>query len=263
MNLDYLIKTSNVLDKDIFWNIPEQKTGTIQVIGGNSNNFSYEVKQTELLSGLALKEVRLLLPDALRSKIPPVPGINFAPSTESGSFDKSSELDFAVSDSDLVYLSGDFSKNSATSIALVNAIKKSTKPLVFTRDSIDLISESAEEFIERGDMIFIATTAQLQKLLKNLLYPKMILLSQPLIPVVETLHKFTLSYPVTILTYHAENIIIASGGRVVATPIEDTDYSPLSLFMGDLGAKISGLNLWSPSKSRLEATQATLFWDAK
>ncbi|MDO4967660.1 MAG: hypothetical protein Q4E70_02760 [Candidatus Saccharibacteria bacterium] len=261
MNLDYLTKTDKAIDENIFWNVPEQKSGILQVVGGNANSFSFEIKQAEFLNSLNLKEVRLLLPDTLRTKIPPIPGINFAPSTESGSFKKSDELNFAMNDADLIYLSGDFSKNSETSIALVEAIKKTTSSLVLTKDSIDLVSESAEEFIERENLTFIATSSQLQKLFKNLYYPKMILLSSPLLPVVEALHKFTLSYPVTILTYHAENIIVARAGKVITTPLEKTNYSPLSLFMGDLAAKVSALTLWSPAEKRLEATHSALFFE--
>lgn len=260
MNLDYFKKAQTNIFEEILWNIPEQKTGTLQIIGGNANSFSAEIKQAELLNTFNLKEVRLILPDILRSKVPPVPGVNFAPSTESGSFKKSPELDFAFNDADLNFLAGDFSKNSETAIAIVEAIKKSTKPIVFSKDSLDLVVDSAEDFIEK-DLIFIASLTQVQKLFKSLLYPKMVLLSSPLIPVVEALHKFTLSYPVTILTIHADHIIIASRGEVVATPIEDTDYSPISLLMGNLAAKVAALNLWSPTDKRLEATHSALFYN--
>ncbi|MBQ6486262.1 hypothetical protein IJI76_00845 [Candidatus Saccharibacteria bacterium] len=261
MNLDYLKKTEKALNEDIFWNIPEQKTGIISIIGGNSNNFSFEIKQAEFLNTLNLKEVRLILPDSLKSKVPPVPGVNFTPATESGSFDKSSELNFALSDSDLTLLSGDFSKNSATSIAILNAIKNSEKPVVLSRDAIDLISESAEEIIEREGLIFVASMSQLQKLFRNLLYPKMLLLGAPLLPVVETLHKFTLSYPATILTFHQGNILVASSGEVIATPIDATNYSPISLFMSNLASKIATLNLWNPKKY-LESTHSALFYNS-
>lgn len=258
MNLDYLKKTEKALNEDIFWNIPEQKTGIISIIGGNSNNFSFEIKQAEFLNTLNLKEVRLILPDSLKSKVPPVPGVNFTPATESGSFDKSSELNFALSDSDLTLLSGDFSKNSATSIAILNAIKNSEKPVVLSRDAIDLISESAEEIIEREGLIFVASMSQLQKLFRNLLYPKMLLLGAPLLPVVETLHKFTLSYPVSILTFHDGKIITAKNGKIISTKLEKTEYSPISLWDGRLAAKISAFALYNPKKP-LESLNAALF----
>lgn len=260
MNLDYWQKSDQALSEDIFWNIPEQKTGIIQIIGGNSNSFSNEIRQAEFLNSLNLKEIRLLLPDALRTKIPIIPGINFAPSTESGSFDKSKELKFAINDSDIALLSGDFSKNSATSIAIVNAIKESTKPIVLVRDSIDVVSDSAEEFIEKGNITLVATMSQLQKLFRSLMYPKMILLSSPLMPIIEILHKFTLSYPVTILTFHQEKIIVAQSGKVVTTSIDETSYSPIGLFTGNLASKIAALQIWNPGKS-FESTQCAIFWN--
>lgn len=259
MNLDYWTKSDKPINQDIFWNIPEQKTGVLQIIGGNSNNFSTEIRQAEFLNSKNLKEVRLLLPDTLRTKVPPVPGIYFAPSTESGSFDKSEELKFAINDADMTLLSGDFSKNSKTSVALTSAIRESTKPIVMVRDAVDSVSESAEEFIEKGNITIVATMSQLQKLFRNLMYPKMILLSSPLMPVVETLHKFTLSYPVTILTFHEGKIIVAEGGKIITTSIEATDYSPIGIFVGDLASKIAALQLWCPGKN-LEATHSAIFW---
>ena len=260
MNLDYWTKSDEVLDKDIFWNVPEQRTGILQIIGGNSNNFSTEIRQAEFLNSLNLKEVRLLLPDSLRTKVPPVPGIYFAPSTESGSFDKSEELKFAINDADVTLLSGDFSKNSKTSVALTNAIKESVKPIVMVRDAVDVVSESTEEFIEKGNITIVATMAQLQKLFRNLMYPKMILLSSPLMPVVETLHKFTLSYPVTITTFHEGKIIVANNGKVITTSIEATSHSPIELFVGSFASKVAALQLWCPGKN-LEATHSALWYN--
>lgn len=262
MNLDYWQKSSEAIDPDIFWNIPEQKTGVLQVIGGNVNGFQTEFKQaTLMLEKFPLKEVRLLLPDALQSKIPVFPFINFAPSTESGSFDKSDELKFAVEDADITLLSGDFTKNSKTAVALTKVLKDSTKPIVLARDTIDVVSESAEEFIEKGNITLVATMVQLQKLFRNLMYPKMILLSSPLMPVVEILHKFTLSYPVTIFTFHQDNIIVASAGKVVTTPISATDFTPLGLFIYDVPSRIAALQLWNPNK-HFEASQCSLFWNS-
>lgn len=260
MNLDYWQKLDEAIDPNIFWNIPEQRTGIIQIVGGNANSFSTEIKQAEYLNSLPLKEVRLLLPDALRSKVPPVPGINFAPSTESGSFDKSNELKFAVDDADITLFSGDFSKNSATSVALSNVLKETTRPVVLVRDAIDSVADSAEEFIEKGNVTLVATMPQLQKLFRSLLYPKMIMLSSPLMPIVETLHKFTLSYPVTILTFHQEKIIVASNGKVITTSIDKTEYTPIALFVGNLASKIAALELWNPGKS-FEATQSALWYN--
>ena len=84
MNLDYWTKNPKPSD-DILWNIPEQKTGTIQLIGGNSQHFSSIIKNAEYLNSLPLKDVKILLPESLRTKLPPLPNIDFAPATDSGS----------------------------------------------------------------------------------------------------------------------------------------------------------------------------------
>jgi hypothetical protein len=259
MNLDYWKKVNEPIDENIFWNIPEQKTGIVQIIGGNSNSFSTEIRQAEFLNSLPIREVRLLLPDALSSKVPPIPGINFAPSTESGSFDKSEELKFAAEDADITLFSGNFTKNSKTAIALTKVLSETTKPAVLVRDAIDSVADSAEEFIEKGNITLVATMPQLQKLFRSLLYPKMILLSAPLMQIVETLHKFTLSYPVTILTFHQEKIIVANNGEIITTSIDSTNYKPIELFVGNLASKVTALQLFTPGKP-LETTQSALFY---
>ena len=113
--------------------------------------------------------------------------------------------------------------------------------------------------MEKENLTIILTMVQLQKLLRNLLYPKMILLSSPLLPVVEILHKFTLSYPATIFTFHQGHIIIAESGKVVTIDINNTNYSPIGLFVDNLASKIAALQLFNPSQ-KFEATQSALFW---
>ena len=244
---------------DILWNIPEQKTGILQLVGGHSGSFATEIKLAEFLNTLPLKEVRLTLPDSLRGKLPPLPGINFAPATDSGSFDKSAELCTAFADADLTLIAGDLSKNSATAIATVEALKLSGKPTVITRDAIDLITSEATNLIEHPGLILIASMAQLQKLFRTLYYPKMLMLSAPIQQIEETLHKFTLSYPCTILALHEGQLITAHGGRTTKTPLNKTPYTAVSLWSGQLACRVAALNLWNPNRP-LDATVAALTW---
>ena len=234
--------------EDILWNIPEQRSGSVSILGGNSQNFSSIAKITESFTKMPLKEIRTYLPDSLKNKIPPLPDIFFTKSTATGSFDKSPELNAAISSSDISLLAGDFSKNSATAIALSSAIKAGNKPTVWAKDTIDLLSTEAQDLLPLGNITILATLSQLQKLLRAIYYPKMLLLSMPIQPVKEVLHKFTLSYPVTILTLHEGQIIIASNGELSTTPLEKSSYTPLTLWLGDLPAKITALQCWNPGK---------------
>lgn len=256
---EYWKKQEKPLFSELAWNFPEQKSGSVAVIGGNAQNFSSVNRVSQELSrDFPIKEVFSFLPDALRSKIPPIPEIKFFPSTDSGSFKKSSELSSALATADFNLFIGDFSKNSETAVAISEGIIGSKKPSLLTRDTIDLVLNDALNFIEKEGLVFVGSMAQMQKLFRAVYYPKVLLLSMPILPVVEALHKFTLSYPVTILTFHAGQILVASGGKVVSTPIEKTLYSPLSLWSGSLAAKIVAFSLFNPGKS-LEAACAAVW----
>lgn len=253
--LDYWTKiTERKPYADLEWNIPEQKTGTVNVIGGNSSSFAVVAKTAEFISSsFPVHNLNILLPDSLRNKVPGIPGINFLASTESGSFAKSPLMVDFVESADFSIFIGDLSKNSATSIAISDAIKNSTKKVLLTRDAIDIIGPEMANIIEREDLFIVGSMAQLQKLFRSVYYPKMILLSEPLLPAIETLHKFTLSYPITIVTFHQEQIIIAHAGKINTIPIANTKYNPLSLWNGELAAKVAMNNLYTPGKP-LEAT---------
>lgn len=254
--LDYFKKQSESekLFSDLEWNIPEQKTGIVSLIGGNSENFSTIIRSAEKLSNTyPLKTVNIILPDSLKSKLPPLPGLVFVPSTDSGSIAKSTVLKEYINSSDFTLFLGDLSKNSETSIAISDAIKENSSSILLTRDTIDLIAPELPSIIEKDHLFFVASLAQVQKIFRAVYYPKIILLSMPLIPVVEALHKFTLSYPCTILTLHQDQILVANSGKVIATPIKNTTYTPISLWSGELASKIAANNIFSKGQP-LEAT---------
>lgn len=252
------------LAENLSWNFPEQKSGSLTIIGGNSSSFATEVKLADFSLQLFpfLLEIKNLFPDALKSQFPPLPNLTFCPSTESGSFAKSAELRSALNSSsatpNFALFSGDFSKNSATAIAISELIIASPQvPILLTRDTVDLVLSDAASFIERDNLFIVASLAQLQKLFRAVYYPKMLLLSQPLLPVVETLHKFTLSYPLTLLTFHEGEILCAKDGSIISITLDKTPYSPLSLWNGEIAAKIAIFSMFNPNKP-LESTVAGL-----
>ncbi len=243
---------------DLAWNIPDQKSGKITVVGGNSQAFSTPVKISDYLTQtFPLQEVITLLPDNLAKSLPPLDNFQFAPSTNSGSFAESELLTEVAGASDSVLLVGDLSKNTATAKAIAKLITKTTSPLFITRDTVDLITPYAQDIIERPQVCYIASLAQLQKLFRALYYPKMIMLSMPLLQLVEVLHKFTLTYPCTLVTFHEEKILVAQNGRVISNPIASTKYGPISLWSGTLASNITAFNLYNPGQP-LQATTAAL-----
>lgn len=247
--MEYFEKVEENMAKDLLWNIPERKQGVVNVIGGNSQNFRTPVRTAEYLTEkYPVETVNLILPDALKSKLPPMPNFKFLESTETGSFADSTELVANINNGEYNLLIGDLSKNAITGKAVVSACVSSEKPILLTRDVVDLVADNnPEEILLDEKSVIFGSLTQMQKLLRAVYYPKMLLLSQSLVQVVEVLHKFTLSYPVNIVTLHNGQILIAKDGTVKAVPMEKSGYSPIMLWSGELAAKIVALNLYNPN----------------
>lgn len=257
--MDYFEKIENKPNEDLLWNIPERKQGKVNIIGGNLQNFRTPVKTAEFLGvNYPIETVNVVLPDALSSKLPPLPNFVFLPSTDSGSF-SGEGLEQAINSVDFNLLIGDISKNSITTKALSSALRIAEKMTLITRDTVDIIAEeNPERLLMNENIIILGSMMQLQKLLRSVYYPKMLLISQSLIQVAEVLHKFTLSYPISLITLHNGQILIANAGKVVAAPLEKTKYSPLSFWNGELAAKIVALNLYNPNNF-ISSSLASLF----
>ena len=259
--MEYLHKIEKLEGgEDLLWNIPEQKQGDINIIGGNLQNFRTSVKVAEFLTAnYPLKTINVVLPDALKNKLPPLPNLVFLSSTDSGSLANATEITNTLDSADFNLLVGDFSKNSITTQAITEACQRTTKPTIVTRDTVDLLTEGkTERILMNENLILMGSMAQLQKIFRAVYYPKVLLLTQSLMQVAEAIHKFTLSYPVSIITLHDGQIIIAKNGELNVVPISSTKYSPLSMWDGELAARIMALNLYNPNNFN-KATTVALF----
>ena len=258
--MEYFEKLERNPYEDLKWNIPERKQGVVNVIGGNSGSFRTEVRVAEhLASAYPVEEVRVVVPDALKGKLPELPNFTFLPSCESGSFAESQELVDAFGASDYNLVIGDLSKNSVTGRAVASAVKNSEKMVLLTRDAVDVIADNMpDRALMNENVTSLASVAQLQKLLRSVYYPKMLLMSSSLVQVAEVLHKFTLSYPVGVVTLHNGQVLVAQNGVVKAFELGRTGYSPMSFWGGEVATKIVGMNLYNPSKF-IEASVCAIF----
>ena len=256
--MEYLEKITKNPYKDLYWNIPqEQKQGVLAVIGGNGQNFKTPVKTSEFLAQeFPLKEVKVALPDVLKPKLPPLGNLIFLKTTDTGSFSDSEEIKKTVESVDFSLVIGDLSKNAITAKIFQEALIGSKKPLLLTRDAIDLVVDGKmEKILMRENLTIFGSIIQWQKVFKSVLYPKVLLASQSLVQVAEAFHKFTLSYPVQVITFHDGQILIAKNGKVAVVPLVQTKYSPLTIWNQELVSNIVGLNLYNPDKF-IEATVA-------
>lgn len=242
---------------DIIWNIPERPSGKLLITGGNLQNFAAIIRFAEQLhSKQNFTTTEILFPDAIKPHLASSVPAAFAPSTPSGSFSSSHELAAALESADLNLIFGDLSKNSATSIALTAALQTVASPTLLTRDSIETLATGAAELLSNPNFIFLASLAQLQKLLRVIYYPKMLLLSMPLLPALEILHKFTLTYPATIITFHQNQLIFARSGLVYTVNISATPYSPLTIWSGNFAIKTLLATFHNQSNPLLAAVAA-------
>lgn len=242
---------------DVEWNRPERldQSGRLAIIGGNKLGFSSVAEAYATAQTTGVGQVRVLLPDILKKSVPPsMTDVLFAPTNPSGSLAQAA-LTEAVSLrdwSDVLLLIGDSGRNSQTAIIHEELVKRSQQPVVITRDAIDLLQNSFAEILDNQHVVFVASFAQVQKIFRSVYYPKMLTFSIQLAQFVDILHKFTITYPVTICTFHAEHLVIAHGGTVVTQAWDE----PMAIWRGVVGAKIASYLVWSPSSPLAAASTA-------
>ena len=241
--------TETPLFPDIEWSKPERKSaaGKLGIIGGNKLGFAGVAEAYSVARGTGTGTIRVLLPDVLRKTIPPtITDAVFAPTNPSGSLNKDAldEMNAMSTWADAVLLIGDAGRSSETAILYEQFIQKYTGQLILTRDAIDLVKNSAELLVERPKTVLVASFAQLQKLFQSVYYPKVLTFSMQLTNLVEAVHKFTITYPVTIVVLHKDHLVIAHEGNVVSQQWEN----PMMIWRGTVAAKAATYLLWNPSK---------------
>ena len=234
---------------DIEWSKPEQrsKSGKLGIIGGNKLGFIgvAESYQTALKTGVG--EVRVLLPDVLKKSVPAVmTDVIYGSTNPSGGLSKDAmpEMKALGEWANGILLIGDSGLNSETSVLYENFIRQYEGPLTITRDAVDLIKNNAQSMVQRPNTLFVTSFAQLQKISQIVHYPKVLTFSMQLTNLIEAIHKFTITYPVTISVLHQDVLLIASGGEVTSTPWTN----PMDIWKGNTATRAAVYWIWSPNK---------------
>lgn len=243
---------------DIEWGKPEQRTarGRLGIVGGNKLGFAgvAEAYTTALDAGAG--DVRVLLPDCLRNAIPKsMTDVVFGACNPSGSLarDAKGEITALGAWSQVLLLAGDAGRNSETAIAYSDLIREYSGTLVATRDAIDLIKNDTEALVNRPNTVLVLSFAQLQKIFQAVYYPKILTFSMQLLQLVEAVHKFTVTYPVTLVVLHRETLIVAYDGQVVSAKWDN----PMAIWRGHTAARAASYLLWTPTQP-LEAIATSL-----
>lgn len=243
---------------DLLWSRPENKrhAGKLLVVGGNLHGFSAPGTAYGAALRAGIGTARVLLPDKLKKTVGGlIPEAEFAPSTLSGSFGKMTlaQLLEAAQWADGVLLAGDFGRNSETAILLDSFMDKFEGQVTVAQDSLDYFWGKNSPLIERASTVSVIDLSKLQKLAKNNRPATPVLHSMMLADLVELLHDWTTGNPGQIITKHADNFIVASGGQVSTTPAPEQPNWQI-----ELAAYASVWWLQNPQKP-LEALTASVF----
>ena len=207
-----------------------------------------------MASELGAGQIRAVLPDVLKRTIPPsVSDTIFVPSNPSGGFSREAlpEFQAACAWADLCLLIGDAGRNSETAMSFESLLESDSR-IVITRDAVDLLMPAMGRFVDRENTTFVISFAQLQKIFQSVYYPKIISFSMQLLQLVETLHKFTITYPVTIVTFHQNQLILARDGQIITQEFDQ----PMAIWRGITATRAATYLLWNPTKP-LEAIAAS------
>jgi len=250
MDRDYWLRQEpkTPLFPDIVWQKPEQRAlaGKLLIIGGNAHGFAAvaQAYQDALKAGAG--ECRVVLPDALKKAIDPLAlDCQYVPTNASGGITKEAlpVLKGAADWADALLFIGDAGRNSETAIVYEQLLQAfPDKMTIITRDALDLLKNLWPELLQRPQTALIATFAQLQKIFQAVYYPKTLLFSMQLTNVVEALHKFSVTYPATVVTFHQNQLIAAQTGQVSSTPWENV----MMIWRGSVAARASVYAMQQP-----------------
>lgn len=250
--------TATPLFTDIEWSKPERRdqAAKLGIIGGNKLGFAgvAEAYSTSLTTGIGAS--RVLLPDILKRTIPAsMTDVVFADSNPSGSLAKDALPSMsALGDwADGILLIGDAGRNSETAVAYEQFIQQYDGPLIITRDAVDLVKNSSTLLVDRQNTLLVVSFAQLQKLFQAVYYPKILTFSMQLAQLVDAVHKFTITYPVSLVVLHNDTIVVAHDGQVISQPWQNA----MAIWRGSVAARAACYWLWSPAKP-LEAVATSI-----
>lgn len=250
-------QTDKPLFPEVEWSKPEQRalSGKLGIVGGNKLGFASvaESYTTALKTGVGA--AKIILPDALNKSIPNIPDVIYSETTISGGLAKNASKDLAALGewADGMLFIGDTGRNSETAILYEQFLRQYEYQVTITRDAIDLMRPNSNLLVERPNTVLIMSFAQTQKLFQSLYYPKVLTFSMQLMRLVEALHKFTITYPVTLSVFHQDMMLVANNGQVTSTP-----YNPMRIWRGETATKAATYWLWNPKKPLESITSSLL-----
>lgn len=235
-NTNWLKQGKEPLFPDLLWSRPENKAnaGKLLVVGGNLHGFSSVAEAFSAAEIAGIGTARVLLPDKLEKTLSKVfPEADFAPSTPVGSFART-VLAKLVEESewaDGVLLTGDFSKNSETSILLESFLEKYKGQATLVGDSLDYFLKSSFNLLNRQKTAILADFSRLQALAKHYQPNPPLAHDMGLYELIKALARWSSEVSASLITDHQGSLVVASGGKVSTTPVKTVRFPELSAYI--------------------------------
>lgn len=243
---------SKPLYDEVLWSKPERRdqAGRLTIVGGNSRGFWAVAAAYQVARRTGVGEIRVIMPDALKTKLPAqvrlqMDDLLLVPSNPSGGMALGAEkyLDVAAAWSGQILFIGDSGANSETAQLLQKFLADADyadTTVTVARDAVDLVVYDAESVLNRSKCCLVVSLAQFQKLARAVYYPRVITFSQGVRQVAETLHKFTITYPATIMLFHNGNLLVAQGGRVISQEFDEA----MRVWNGEVPTRAAAWQVW-------------------
>lgn len=248
---------------NVEWSRPERRdqAGRLAIVGGYGGGFWAVANAFQVANQLGVGEIRILIPDALKSKIPTqitasVSDLIYLPSNPSGGIANAGERHIitAAHWAGNILFIGDMGGNSETAQMMSRLVEYGVlgddTTITIARDAVDLVGQSIANVLDSPRAHLVVSLAQLQKIARAVYYPRMISFSQGAKTTAETLHKFTITYPATITLYHDGQIYTAQDGKVYSQIFE----APIRIWNGEMSTRAAVWSIWHSNISEATAT---------
>ncbi|MEM6998161.1 MAG: hypothetical protein AAF413_04610 [Patescibacteria group bacterium] len=170
MSTTYLRQENEPLFPDMIWSRPERKDqrGKLLIIGGHSEALQAPIDCVRGTESALAGKTTIVLPDALKKRLPAADNVLFVSSTPSGSLATSAvgPICSVASSCDAVVMAGDLGNNSETHIVIEQILEKlPSKNIVVAGDGADQLILRPESI--GRNITLILNGSQMQKLIKQ------------------------------------------------------------------------------------------------
>lgn len=210
---------------EIAWEAPQTKTAAkkLLILGGQFSRVGEVQSAYTSAIRAGIGEVRIVLPDKLRSTIGQADHVLYVSSTPAGSMDKSAypELKAFINESDGSLVGSGAGKHPDTAVIIEQILLDIKEPLVLTGDVVDLISHKPELLGVHTQRVLVASPQQYVKLANLLKLPVEIVRDENLLSKVKLLQSINEQLGL-VLVMAGHDTLINHGSKTSHTAVRQT-----------------------------------------